>query len=80
MTEENKFRLRQLGWGEKAKRPETLASVRRRNMQDIRILKLEKELKYVRDWLQQLGNRYRERGYDSDPIDRMVVRIKEALK
>jgi hypothetical protein len=85
MTDANKERLKQLGWG----KAQGGAGVHGRKLRqatelktkaEVRLLRLEKELVDVRRWMERLGDRYRERGYDARSIDKMVARIKEVLK
>lgn len=85
MTLENKERLKQLGWGKKVSRDNgyegrVRREERRAAKAEARLLRLEKELVDVKDWLERLAARYRGAGYDARPIDAAVERIKVALK
>lgn len=76
MSEDNKLRLKQLGWGDlkekQVRRLDSTAALRAR--------RIEHELRVTVDWLQKLADRYVERGYDATPITNGIHRIRKALQ
>jgi len=83
-ADQNKARLKQLGWGEKKPlKEDRLRQVYRAEKQipilEIRILKLEKELLDIKSWLVRLSIAYKTKGYDARLIDAQIDNIKRAL-
>lgn len=85
MTDANKIRLKQLGWGDRKppsypRAREVYKAEKKVPELEVRVLRLEKELVDVRGWLERLAERYKARGYDARAIDKQVENIERALK
>jgi len=82
VNEDNKLRLKQLGWGNAEVGPaqrKLRNSIALRTKAEVRLLKVEKELNDVKRWLERLAERYKASGYDARPIEKQIENIKKAL-